>query len=545
MVRAMRPVTDPNILNQLNAKPVTDPNILAQLNAKPEAPSGFLQGLGDIPAGAGQFVPRALEQITSFGGLSPNPISELYGKSAQRGDVYAKQREKGYQEARQASGESGIDWGRIAGNVVNPINYVGGAGIVPTIGRGAGFGALQPVEDTENYGKVKAGQVGVSALGAGIAKGVGDKFIAPAGKRATEVATLLKEKVPLTLGQRAGGLTQAIENKLTSVPLLGDVIKGAQSKSTEGINKAAYARVLNSIGEKPPKDLGTGRNAISYIGEKVGQKYDDLLPKLTGKIDKQFNDDLANLNNMVQVDDIMNAAEKSKYSKIISNAINKRMTTGGITGEAIKDIESELGEKAAKLGAGDVSQRQLADVLKETQSAVRGMVERSNPQYAKELQGINKAYAQLLRVEKAASGIGNESGVFTPSQLQSAVKALDKSKNKRAFARGKALMQDLSEAGKNVLPNSIPNSGTVDRALMFGGLGGLSAYGQSDLPASDLAKYGAIALAPSLLYTSGGVGLQNALAQGLRSKGAQSVLRPIGQTIPYFGAPTAAQLAGK
>ena len=65
----------------------------------------------------------------------------------------------------------------------------------------------------------------------------------------------------------------------------------------------------------------------------------------------------------------------------------------------------------------------------------------------------------------AASSVAAKDGVFTPAQLHAAVKAKDKSMDKGAFARGNALMQDLSSAGKNVLPSNIPDSGTAGRLL--------------------------------------------------------------------------------
>lgn len=498
------------------------------------APSGLMQGLMDPVAGAGQLVPRALSAVTSLGGTIPNPVSEAYDRSAQRQDQYAQNRERNYQMRREESGADGFDTGRLMGNILNPVNYVGGgAGYAPIMARGALFGATQPVMDTEDYAKTKAIQTGVGAISAGVGKGIGDKAIAPASKRAGEVAALLKEKIPLTPGQMHGGLARAIENKLTSVPLLGDAIKGAQDRTTTALNKSVYSRVLKNIGEKMPKDIDPGREAIDYVGERVGKSYDDLLPKLTGKADDQFLDDLAGIGKMVQADDIMNSSEKSKFNKIIANTIKSRMSGKGITGQAIKDIESELGEKAAKLGKGDVSQQQLADALKETQSALRGMVERSNPSYAEQLKGINKAYAELLRAEKAAGSVGAEGGVFTPSQLQSAVKMMDRSKNRRAFSRGDALLQDLSEPARNVLPNNVPNSGTVDRALAFG-LGSAGLYGGGEYTGQDWMKYAGLALAPSLIYTQPG----GAVYRGL-SKAVGPVGKGLARVAPYAAAPVA------
>lgn len=77
-----------------------------------------------------------------------------------------------------------------------------------------------------------------------------------------------------------------------------------------------------------------------------------------------------------------------------------------------------------------------------------------------------------MTVERAASSTAAAGGVFTPAMLHAAVKAADPSKGKSAFARGRANMQDLSEAGKSVLPEAIRDSGTTERILTTGALMG-------------------------------------------------------------------------
>jgi len=124
--------------------------------------------------------------------------------------------------------------------------------------------------------------------------------------------------------------------------------------------------------------------------------------------------------------------------------------------------------------------RMLGDAVQELQAMVRDWVQRSNPQYAEELRNINSGWANLVRVKKAAGAVAAEDGVFTPGQLQSAVKAADRSKDKSAFAKGTALMQDLSDPARQVLGTKVPDSGTSSRLMTAaagagGGLGALFA----------------------------------------------------------------------
>lgn len=60
-------------------------------------------------------------------------------------------------------------------------------------------------------------------------------------------------------------------------------------------------------------------------------------------------------------------------------------------------------------------------------------------------------------------------------QLHGAVKAADRSKDKSAFAKGNALMQDLSESGRKVLGSKVPDSGTPTRLMTAAAGGGLGA----------------------------------------------------------------------
>jgi hypothetical protein len=57
----------------------------------------------------------------------------------------------------------------------------------------------------------------------------------------------------------------------------------------------------------------------------------------------------------------------------------------------------------------------------------------------------------------------------------SAVREQDKSKGKRAFRRGKALGQPLARAGRKVLSNDVPDSGTAGRLTMLDMLTGTGA----------------------------------------------------------------------
>jgi hypothetical protein len=177
----------------------------------------------------------------------------------------------------------------------------------------------------------------------------------------------------------------------------------------------------------------------------------------------------------------INQASKDFFNKWIDgNVLNKFQGQGAVTGQTLKQVQSDLRETISRLGAStDADQRLIGEALKEAQDQVRQLVTRNNPKFSKELKAIDTGYANFKRVEAAAALSGAEAGIFSPAQLQSAVRTMDKSKDHSEFSKGQALMQDLSEPAKTILGNKLPDSGTPYRslaALIASGSAGVAGY---------------------------------------------------------------------
>lgn len=338
---------------------------------------------------------------------------------------------------------------------------------------GAGYLGLQP---TEEQGMKGIQQRGIEALkgaagatlGYGVAKGAG-RLLNPSVS--PEVTMMQKAGITPTPGQIIGGAAKKAEEAARSVPILGDMITRAQRKGIEQFNRAAINRALNPVGKSIAPNAPVGYGAVDDAYKAISQSYDDLLPKLKINADPQFVNDLNSLKTMAQN---LNPAQAQQFNNIVKNELEGKFTSSGLmSGETMKHVESKLGQLARNYSRDvDYDKQLLGDALQEAQSIVRKMVERNNPQYAGKLAKVNSAYANLLRVENAAARQGAKEGIFTPSQLEAATRALDTSLRKRVSSHGKALMQDLATAGDTVLSQRLPNSGTVDRALY--GVGGLA-----------------------------------------------------------------------
>ena len=318
-----------------------------------------------------------------------------------------------------------------------------------------------------------------------------------------QIQSLMKEGVIPTAGQILGGGYKRAEEALSSVPILGDFIKGAQGRAMADVNRVAFNRALTPIGEKLPDGV-IGREAVQFVSDKLDDAYGKLLPKMTVLQDAPFQTAIANLKSMVQNGAIDPKAVNFFNNWMDNNVLNKFQGQSAITGETLKAIQNDLRENINRLSAStDADQRLIGSALKEAQDQVRQLVTRSNPQYATELKAIDKGYANFKRVEKAAAGLGAEEGIFSPAQLQNAVKAMDRSKDKSKFAKGDALMQDLSESAKTALGNKVPDSGTPYRSMVaaLAASGGAGAMGMPGIAAALVAS--------PLLYSQAG---QNMLA---------------------------------
>lgn len=366
--------------------------------------------------------------------------------------------------------------GRAAGLGARGLDAAGTALLAPTTvrgaaGVGAGMGLAQPAENLSE--RAINTLMGGAAGGGGQAAFQGlSRVVAP--RTPAGVRALMDEGITPTPGQILGGGFKRAEEGLTSVPIVGDAIKSAQTRAVGDLNRAAFNRALEPIGEKLPKGL-QGREAIEYAENALKARYEGLMPRLTTQADGQFISDVQNLRNMVG-EGAIDPAMADRFEKILNNQLLVKFKgdTPTLTGETLKQVESDLGNLARQFGASpDPDQRLLGDAIRETQDILRKTVERSNPAVKAELSSINKGYANFKRVQRAAAGVGAEDGVFSAAQLQNAVKASDKSKDKGAFARGSALMQDLSDNAKTVLGPKVPDSGTPFRTLLtLGSAGG-------------------------------------------------------------------------
>jgi hypothetical protein len=238
----------------------------------------------------------------------------------------------------------------------------------------------------------------------------------------------------------------------------------------DSFNRAAIDLALDPIGVKLPKTMELGRTAIDYANKKLGEAYDRLLPNTVFRADPVFNTELSNLRTLVTE---LPKDQARQFEAIFENRVQKRLDPNGVMlGDTMKQVESELGKISRDYGSSaDAAQRQLGSAVDEIRNLLRQNLQRNNPDQAAELEAINSAYARFVRVQAASSRRANTGGVFTPNDLSNAVRQTDTSVRKGRYARGNALMQDLSDPASAVLPQKVPDSGTAGRLAAMSALG--------------------------------------------------------------------------
>jgi hypothetical protein len=279
-----------------------------------------------------------------------------------------------------------------------------------------------------------------------------------------------------TLGQAMGGFLNRFEQGVGSIPWLGDFIKTGRAGAVEEFNRGAINNALGHIDEQLPPDTPLGRPAIDTAETLIGNRYDQITPLLNVTLDNQFGTGLTDIFRRATM---LSHDHQQQFGNTFRTEVLDRLGgTSSLTGEAFRDAESTLGTMARENRYSPLpADRAYGRLVQDLQDELRGLQVRSNPAHAAELQNIHRAYAEMARVELAAARMGtglggaSEHGVFTPSQLTSAVRQMDPTLRNRAFAAGRALLQPYAEGGRRLLGDTVPDSGTPYRSLAALGAG--------------------------------------------------------------------------
>lgn len=347
--------------------------------------------------------------------------------------------------ARGAQGANLTRTASAARAFANPLTYRA------AIGAGAVQGALGPVGTDESRTK----NVAIGAATGGVARGVTGavgRLAQPLKKAlskedAAAVQTLTKAGVPLDAAQRSGSkAAQVVKRAVADNPLTSP----GQAAFVEKQQKAFTRAVLKTIGE----DAETATEDVMGAAQsRIGQVFDDVATRNPVKYDGQLHQEIADISREANKDLV--SQESGVITRQIDEIFTKAQQGGGaIDGKAYQNLRSSLGrisEQRTPLG-------HMAGKLRETlDGALQRSVSATDRAALKE---ARRQYRRMLQIEGAIDTEGG--GRISAAKLAN---SLGTKSNRRAsvYGRGDTELVRLAQAGKKLLPDKFPNSGTPAR----------------------------------------------------------------------------------
>ena len=315
-----------------------------------------------------------------------------------------------------------------------------------------------------------------SATIAGSLSAVGGAALQKVAPRITAKATeLIKRGVPVTPGQAVrgsgviGDTLATVEEKVAStVPILGDAIKGAFDRARVGFNRSTVEEALGPIGVKVPKGK-EGADLMRLGEDKIDQAYASVLKGMKIKEVMPFFDGVMKVTDNVYKDikdDILNRAEE-----IIFKAFDEG--GGELSGRAVKKVQSLLRKDIfalRKTAHSNESAGRAADAMQDILAVFSHQLAKENPKLARRLMDVDKAYGNFEIVRNAVIRRKMDPD-FTPGDLLAESFKADPTRRKSQFSKGAARMQPTARLAQDVIGRTIPDSGTAGRNLIAGGIG--------------------------------------------------------------------------
>ena len=357
----------------------------------------------------------------------------------------------------------------IAGSL--PFGKLGiGNSLKSTFGRNAALGGVYGFGTGEDGLENRAKNAAITAPITGTL-GTALQKILP--KTNPDAKKLIDAGIEVTPGQANkgtvfGNVLDYLEKRVTSLPILGDMVASAFNRGTKDFQLKIYKDFADKSGIKLPKDydLLDGPDLFNAVSSEFSKKYNSTVGKLNLS-KSQFVDSIKDFGkgkNLTdnQITDLVRRAT----AKIKNSSENM------VTGPALQETDQLLKKLSSDMSL-DVTMREYFKEINE--SIFVPNIKKVSLTYAfKDYETIAKSYPFMIALTKAASK--NTEGLFTPSNVLTATKTASGAKN---YASGKAPYQNISRAAARVLGNPVSDSGTQSRNLVGGMMLGGGAVGSS------------------------------------------------------------------
>lgn len=328
-------------------------------------------------------------------------------------------------------------------------------------GAGYGAGSADEPDDSRITSALLGGATGLAGgvAGQAAARGVGR---AATGINDITRRALDRAGVRMTPGQVFGGAAQRTEDRLSGLPFVGEAINARRAEGIEDFNRAAFDEALAPIGATTGGR--TGHVGAQAAHDATGKAYRNALGGSEVFPDQQFEADLAQaVGNLRSVPRI-----GGEVTDEVSRIVNPEYFTGqgSLTGENMQPMLQELRRLRAAYRNDPLGNR-VGEAISDIEAAIAGMFERQAIEVMPAYRAADQAYRNVSVLDDAVNKALNQTGTFMPSQLGAAARSnTTRYGGKRAAAEGNMPFFDLQQAGQEVLPSKIPDSGTAGRMIL-------------------------------------------------------------------------------
>jgi hypothetical protein len=310
---------------------------------------------------------------------------------------------------------------------------------------------------------------------------------------------LLKEKVPLTLGQARGGVLNTAEEIAQYIPLVGRAVASARNRAVEKYGRAPINQVLKIINAKPLPKGATGTEAISYMKSEISNAYKLVKPNLSIKNPKV--DILPDVNTVIKTKAREKTTEAQDVAlKYINSDVLPQLEKKILQGEEWFQLDKNLGGKIKSLKTGVNStdaERNAADILSSVRDQIRLSSKKQNKTAVSNYEAVDSAYGLYKAIGSASrkTGARESGGAIAPNELLTEL-----AKQKSKFEVGGVLGQKESLQAFDVIGKRAPKGGRPIAEILAG-----TGIGAGGWATGLLGPMGAAAASVPLMYSRLGV----------------------------------------
>lgn len=340
-----------------------------------------------------------------------------------------------------------------------PLSTIGGVGTDVAIGAGtgaaskAGVAADMAAQGLLNYATTPGNteeRSDAAATGAGAALGGRVLTRALGGPLRPAITPEAKALIDrdiyptpggMVSGTGSGGFAKAarsVEDKSTSLPVLGDIIQNAKLRAVKAYNKTEINDALAPLGAKIQLAGTDGLERAHSIVDKTLDAVTSEI-KIPANVGRPTMDHvLADIRNNPRID----ASHEAAVNKLVAIKIDPRLQSGVVNGQVARDVDAYIGDLAKK-----TKDEVLQDAFYDIQKAWRNSMVGSTPSSKKILADATESFNKLRTLQTSTKE--SPYGLFSPRSMQKAGGS-----------------SDLGTAASTVLADTVPDSGTAGRTML-------------------------------------------------------------------------------